>query len=225
MCITWTITYASVRLFVRNLNTNSSHFIINKNNTVWHAVSSRFKPDKELTSSVLLKRKDVLFKTQSWVLYHDKVRLTHLVTWFMKEFSIYWCCISRENGGKSFVKIYVCFTTYKDSFTAMILLELLMSFWNLFVKPVRRTRISAYPHTRISAYPHIRIPAYPHIRIPAYPHTRIPAYPHTRIPAYPHTRISAYPRFPPNLLSMISDGENALFFLHTSSLFNIVNKR
>ena len=58
-------TYASVRLFIRNVNTNSSHFIINKNNTVWHAVSSRFKPDKELTSSVLLERKDVLFKTQS----------------------------------------------------------------------------------------------------------------------------------------------------------------
>ena len=48
-----------VRLFIRNLNTNSSHFIINKNNTVWHAVSSRFEPDKELTSSVLLERKDV----------------------------------------------------------------------------------------------------------------------------------------------------------------------
>ena len=113
-------TYASVRLFIRNVNTNSSHFIINKNNTVWHAVSSRFKPDNELTSSVFLERKDVLFKTQSWVLYHDKVRFTHLVTLFMKEFSIYWCCISRENGGKNFVKIYVCFTTYKDSFTAMI---------------------------------------------------------------------------------------------------------
>ena len=70
-------TYASVRLFIRNVNTNSSHFIINKNNTVWHAVSSRFKPDNELTSSVLLERKDVLFKTQSWVLYHDKVRFTH----------------------------------------------------------------------------------------------------------------------------------------------------
>ena len=78
-------------------------------------------------------------------------------------------------------------------FTAMILLELLMSFWNLFVKPVRRTRIPAYPHIRISAYPHTRISAYPHIRIPAYPHTRISAYPHIRIPAYPHTRISAYP--------------------------------
>ena len=47
------------------VNTNSSHFIISKNNTVWHAVSSRFKPDKELASSVLLERKDVLFKTQS----------------------------------------------------------------------------------------------------------------------------------------------------------------
>ena len=58
-------TYASVGLFIRNLNTNSSHFIINKNNNVWHAVSSRFEPDKELTSSVLLERKDVLFKTQS----------------------------------------------------------------------------------------------------------------------------------------------------------------
>ena len=57
--------YASVRLFIRNLNTNSSHFIINKHNTVWHAVCSRFEPDKELTSSVLLERKDVLFKTQS----------------------------------------------------------------------------------------------------------------------------------------------------------------
>ena len=32
----------------------------------------------------------------------------------------YRCCISRENRGKSFVKIYVCFITYKDSFTAMI---------------------------------------------------------------------------------------------------------
>ena len=77
--------------------------------------------------------------------------------------------------------------------TAMIFLELLMSFWNLFVKPVRRTRIPAYPHTRIPAYPHTRIRAYPHTRISAYPHTRIPAYPHTRISAYPHTRISAYP--------------------------------
>ena len=43
----------------------TSHFIINKHNTVWHAVSSRLEPDKELTSSVLLERKDVLFKTQS----------------------------------------------------------------------------------------------------------------------------------------------------------------
>ena len=127
-----------------------------------------------LIKCVLLKRKDVLFKTQSWVLYHDKVRFAHLVTWFMKEFSIYWCCISRENGGKSFVKIYVCFTTYKDSFTAMIFcvhsydfIGIINEFWNLFVKPVRRSRISAYPHIRI--------------------------------PAYPHTRISAYPRFPPNL--------------------------
>ena len=32
----------------------------------------------------------------------------------------YRCCISRENQGKSFVKIYVCFITYKGSFTAMI---------------------------------------------------------------------------------------------------------
>ena len=32
----------------------------------------------------------------------------------------YRCCISRENQGKNFVKIYVCFITYKDSFTAMI---------------------------------------------------------------------------------------------------------
>ena len=44
----------------------------------------------------------------------------HLVSLFTKEFLIYRCCISRENRGKSFVKIYVCFTTYKDSFTAMI---------------------------------------------------------------------------------------------------------
>ena len=56
MCITRTITYASVRLFIRNLNTSSSHFVINKNNTVWHAVSLRFEPDKVLTSSVLLER-------------------------------------------------------------------------------------------------------------------------------------------------------------------------
>ena len=186
MCITWTITYASVRLFVRNLNTNSSHFIINKNNTVWHAVSWRFKPDKELTSSVLLERKDVLFKTQLWVLYYDKVRFTHLVTLFMKEFSIYWCCISRENGGKSFVKIYVCFTTYKDSFTAMIFCVHSYDFFgiiNEFLKSVCQTSWT-YPHTRISAYPHTRISAYPHIRIPAYPHTRISAYPHTRVPAF-----------------------------------------
>ena len=58
-------TYASVRLFIRNLNINSSHFIINKNYTVWHAVSSRFKADKEQTLSVLLEREGVLFKTQS----------------------------------------------------------------------------------------------------------------------------------------------------------------
>ena len=77
-------------------------------------------------------------------------------------------------------------------FTAMILLELLMSFWNLFVKPVRRTRIPAYPHIRIPAYPHTRISAYPHTRIPAYPHTRISAYPHIRIPAYPHIRVPAF---------------------------------
>ena len=32
----------------------------------------------------------------------------------------YRCCISRENRGKNFVKIYVCFITYKDSFMAMI---------------------------------------------------------------------------------------------------------
>ena len=174
MCITWTINYASVRLFIRNLNTNSSHFIINKNNTVWHAVSSRFKPDKELTSSVLLKRKDVLFKTQSWVLYHDKVRFAHLVTWFMKEFSIYWCCTSRENGGKSFVKIYVCFTTYKDSFTAMIFCVHSYDFIGIInfcfsgvfeICLLNQFDVPAYPHTRIPAYPHIRISAYPRTRV------------------------------------------------------------
>ena len=43
---------------------------------------------------------------------------THLVT-LQKNFQ-YRCCISRENQGKSFVKIYVYFITYKDSFMAMI---------------------------------------------------------------------------------------------------------
>ena len=41
----------------------------------------------------------------------------------------YRCCISRENRGKRFVKIYVCFITYKDSFTAvMISFKAMMSF-------------------------------------------------------------------------------------------------
>ena len=44
----------------------------------------------------------------------------------------YRCCISRENRGKSFVKIYVCFIAYKNSFMALISFvschELLMSF-------------------------------------------------------------------------------------------------
>ena len=108
------------------------------------------------------------------------------------------------------MKIYVCFTTYKDSFTAMIFCVHSYDFFgiiNEFLKSVCQTswtyphtrisayphiRIPAYPHTRISAYPHIRISAYPHIRIPAYPHIRIPAYPHIRIPAYPHTRVPAF---------------------------------
>ena len=107
------------------------------------------------------------------------------------------------------MKIYVCFTTYKDSITAMIFCVHSYDFFgiiNEFLKSVCQTswtyphtRISAYPHIRIPAYPHTRISAYPHIRIPAYPHTRISAYPHTRISAYPHIRIPAYPRFPPNL--------------------------
>ena len=37
----------------------------------------------------------------------------------------YRCCISRDIRGKIFVKIYVCFVTHKDSFTAMIILTLL----------------------------------------------------------------------------------------------------
>ena len=88
------------------------------------------------------------------------------------------------------MKIYVCFTTYKDSFTAMIFCVHSYDFIgiiNEFLKSVRQTSWT-YPHTRISAYPHIRIPAYRHIRIPA----------------YPHTRISAYPRFPPNRVPLYS---------------------
>ena len=66
-------------------------------------------------------------------------------------------------------------------------------FW--IIKPVRRTRISVYPHTRIFAYPHTRISVYPHIRIPAYPHTRISAYPHIRVPAFstkPVVKVNKY---------------------------------
>ena len=41
----------------------------------------------------------------------------------------YRCRISGENRGKSFVKIYVCFITFKDSFTAMILF--VFCSWNI----------------------------------------------------------------------------------------------
>ena len=46
----------------------------------------------------------------------------------------YRCCISRENRGKSFVKIYVCFITYKDSFTAMIFFVFCSWIINAFLK-------------------------------------------------------------------------------------------
>ena len=45
-------------------------------------------------------------------------------------------CISRENRGKSFVKIYVCFITYKDSFTAMIFFVFCSWIINEFLKDV-----------------------------------------------------------------------------------------
>ena len=51
--------------------------------------------------------------------YPDIVSIPILSLCLRKNFE-YRCCISRENRGKSFVKIYVCFITYKDSFTAMI---------------------------------------------------------------------------------------------------------
>ena len=76
------------------------------------------------------------------------------------------------------MKIYVCFTTYKDSITAMIFCVHSYDFFgiiNEFLKSVCQTSWT-YPHTRISAYPHTRISAYPHIRISAYPHIRIPAF-------------------------------------------------
>ena len=50
----------------------------------------------------------------------------------------YRCCISRENRGKSFVKIYVCFITYKDSFTAMIFFVFCSWIINEFLKSVLR---------------------------------------------------------------------------------------
>ena len=49
---------------------------------------------------------------------HDPFH-THYVSLLAKEFSIFFC-ISRENWGKRFVKIYVCFITYKHFFTALI---------------------------------------------------------------------------------------------------------
>ena len=62
----------------------------------------------------------------------DKARIASVVNSFKNDLFIpilslcltknfqYRCCISRENRGKSFVKIYVCFITCKDFFTAMI---------------------------------------------------------------------------------------------------------
>ena len=50
----------------------------------------------------------------------DKARIIPILSLCLRKNFEYRCCISRENRGKSFVKIYVCFITYKDSFTAMI---------------------------------------------------------------------------------------------------------
>ena len=50
----------------------------------------------------------------------------------------YRCCISRENRGKSFVKNYVCFITYKDSFTAMISFVFCSWIINEFLKYIYR---------------------------------------------------------------------------------------
>ena len=74
----------------------------------------------------------VLFKTLAGVLYLIKheLRVLYMASktiHFIPILSVclrknfqYKCCISPKNRGNCFVKIYVCFITYKDSFTAMI---------------------------------------------------------------------------------------------------------
>ena len=68
--------------------------------------AERFISDKARIASVLIASKTIHF-------------IPILSLCLQKNFE-YRCCISRENRGKSFVKIYVCFIIYKDSFTAMI---------------------------------------------------------------------------------------------------------
>ena len=57
---------------------------------------------------------------------------THLFTKGIVDIDV--ACISREHRGKSFVKIYVCFIKYKDSFTAMISLVFCSRIINEFLK-------------------------------------------------------------------------------------------
>ena len=59
---------------------------------------------------------------------------THLFTKRIVNIDV--ACISREHRGKSFVKIYVCFIKYKDSFTAMISLVFCSRIINEFLKHV-----------------------------------------------------------------------------------------
>ena len=81
--------------------------------------AERFISDKARIASVLNSFKNDPF-------------YTHLVT-LQKNFQ-YRCCISRENQGKRFVKIYVYFITYKDSFMAMIFFV----FCSRLLKPSQR---------------------------------------------------------------------------------------
>ena len=67
--------------------------------------ADRFLSDKARIASILNSFKNDPF-------------YTHLVS--LQKNCHYRCCVSQENRGISFVKIYMCFITYKDSFKAMI---------------------------------------------------------------------------------------------------------
>ena len=102
----------------------------------YHNIQNHFL--KELMK--LNKRDNEISRTIS----HEEIRETcaQQGTW-ANEVSIYrCCCISREYGGKSFVKIYECFVTNKGSFTAMISFVLLIA---LIVCNIRLSAGAASP--------------------------------------------------------------------------------